>query len=343
MPGAPLAIKLRCTSWEQLAALVERDLSRGAMFMRAQAPPPKGTPMRIELTLPSGSVVPLEGAVGDRVTGPRGSGIDVTLVPLPHSVMWVIESALAAAGKKPQQPAPEPVAEQEPEAAVAEEELVAALEAELEAMRNLNAHQVLGVDYEADEDVVRHAFGQLSKKYHPDRFARYESERARMMAGEIFILIREAYRRLSDPVLRERGRAATDRGLARPASPRASTVAGVAPPPPPAPDLAATSTAPTDDADRHLEAGRWSEARVAYEAVLRGKPGDRFARVGREIAHGLELLAAGDRDGACARFDAALEADPLNERAARELAAARRASTESRKGALGKLLGRKPS
>src|SRR5207253_508383 len=82
--------------------------------------------------------------------------------------------------------------------ASAETELSRALEAEAESLRKLNPFLVLGVGYETTDSDVRAAFGELTKRYHPDRFARYQSDRLRAIAAEIFILIRDAYRKLSD-------------------------------------------------------------------------------------------------------------------------------------------------
>ena len=57
--AAPLSIKLRCASWQQLSAIYKRDLSRSAMFLRSASPPPLGTAVRIDLTLPSDSMIVL--------------------------------------------------------------------------------------------------------------------------------------------------------------------------------------------------------------------------------------------------------------------------------------------
>jgi tetratricopeptide (TPR) repeat protein len=89
-----------------------------------------------------------------------------------------------------------------------------------------------------------------------------------------------------------------------------------------------------------LEAGRYDEAAQAFEAALRSRPGERAARVGKELARGFAKLAEGDRISAAQCFEAALEIDPMNERAARELSAMRRAATDQRRGLLGKLLGK---
>ncbi len=490
MAAPPLAIKLRCTSWEQLARLHERDLARGALFLKSQKPPPIGTEMRIDLTIPSGTTITLEGRVARLVTaGDRGAGVDLMLAKIPASDRWVIESALASAGfpvksheapqpPKASKPAGAPVAGdlpvdipievddpvEEPEAAAAEFDLVQALEAELAGLRAMNPFQVLGVTYETDDGGVRAAFNELTKKYHPDRFARYESETARALAGEIFILVREAYRRLGDAQARAGARAAMKgqpppsgaRGAGRAMTPVAGVPVRAAPPapgagapmPPPLPappqarptppggraappgakaatppplqaaaratppaqppPLAApaqpsfepekvlsfrstgnvpvvagpaarpggANSVPLDDeslfgdlgggdagaggasaappresqplvspffarGETMLEAGHYDDAFQAFDAAARSNPGDRAARVGRELARGFQKLAEGDRIAAAQCFEAALEIDPMNERAARELSAMRRAATDARRGLLGKLLGKR--
>jgi Tfp pilus assembly protein PilF len=70
-------------------------------------------------------------------------------------------------------------------------------------------------------------------------------------------------------------------------------------------------------------------------------PHDRNLRAGVELCEGLLALAARDRFEAAQRFEAALEIDPSNERAARELADMRRQATNERKGLLSRLMGKK--
>jgi tetratricopeptide (TPR) repeat protein len=405
MAPPPLAIKLRCASWEQLARMHERDLSRGMLFLKSQKPPPLGTVIRIDLTIPSGSTIAIDTHVARHVPGgERGAGVELS-TRLPASDMWIIESALVSAGfqvrpasagivrarpAKPPTEIPTEVGEavEEPDAAAAELELVHALEAELASLRAMNPFQVLGLSYDADDQTVRAAFNELTKKYHPDRFARYESETARGLAGEIFILVREAYRRLGDVGARAAAQAAM---AGKPAPPRAAPVAARATPPagvpavqpqrvisfanpagraPTPPQVArpidllsmdtlfdgveepgAAGATPVTAlgaaspfvarGEQLLDSGRYDEAWQAFDAAARSHPGDRPARVGRELARGFQRLGEGDRMAAAQCFEAALEIDPMNERAARELAAMRRAATDARRGLLGKLLGKK--
>src|SRR5688572_21442472 len=116
MAGAALSIKLRCASWQQLATIYRRDLSRGLMFLKASTQPPLGTIVHIDLELPSASVIELQGTIIKHVVDPqRGTGVDLKLEPLPTKSVWMIESALAAenkvraqTGSEANQPPPKP-------------------------------------------------------------------------------------------------------------------------------------------------------------------------------------------------------------------------------------------
>ncbi|MCE9580325.1 MAG: J domain-containing protein, partial [Deltaproteobacteria bacterium] len=243
MAEGPLSIKLRCASWQQLSAIYKKDLARGAMFLKTGKPPPIGTAVRIDLTLPTDSMIVLSGYIAEHVPegglGGRGPGVDVRLSAIPQSAMWLIETALASAqkgqagqsgpainsqtGAIPTLPADAGLDDGN-DLAAAESELLTALGAEFESLKKLNPFQVLGVGYEANDSDVRAAFGELTKRYHPDRFARYRSQELRNFAAEIFILIRDAYRRIGDDKSRQQAIA----GL----GPRRATTAGGPPPPP---------------------------------------------------------------------------------------------------------------
>jgi hypothetical protein len=119
--------------------------------------------------------------------------------------------------------------------AEAETDLVRALVSEAESLKRLNPFLVLGIGYEATDNDVRAAFGELTKRYHPDRFARYDSTELRNVAAEIFILIRDAYRRVCDEasrtqVLTSLGRpTAAPRAIPTPAVMRATPPHGLRP------------------------------------------------------------------------------------------------------------------
>ena len=431
MSSAPLSIKLRCASWAQLASIHKRDLSRGALFLRSAATPPAlGTPVQVDLLLPSATLISLHGVVHLHLAaddaGGRGPGIDVKLAPIPPSAMWLIENALQSEQRVrasseiggPGSPraasvvAPLPGLADGVDVTNAEEDLIVALTSEMESLRRLNPFQVLGVGYESGDAEVRSAFGDLTKRYHPDRFARYQNEPLRKLAAEIFILIRDAYRRLGDATSRATAMAAAGYvSSPRPVpAPRAATapvppvppsrvtrapsinesVARVIRPPtqndspaelsaPPSQVKPVTpiqpvaqpvpTTAPTlqpmgsmvterrpvlqpppplhGDArdqtaiDALLDVGKITDALAAYKVMAKVNPQDRNARAGVELCEGLKSLAAKDRLEAAQRFEAVLELDPSNERAARELAEMRRTATNERKGLLTKLMNKK--
>lgn len=402
MASAPLTIKLRITSWKQLAVIYKRDLTRSAVFLRSKKPPPLGTKVRINLTLPSETLIVLAGIVHRHIPaaglGGRGPGVDIKLNHIPQSAMWLIESALASAKVESSTAAPanttqaerqrrappthisreagsgtsndDDVGEsalEEGDALVdAEEELIAALARELESLRKLNPFQVLNIKYDSNDDQVRAAFGALTKKYHPDRFARFQSNDARMYASEIFILIRDAYRRLGDSASRSR----VLNQLRAEAQQRRLEAGGTPPAPQrtPAPEPQRSPLANVFDgaaaanersrpveidrdanprpanyssADALIDAGKYDEALAIYSIARRKTPDDPHLRAGIELAEGLKALAQRDRLEAAQRFETVLEIDPTNERAARELADMRRQATNDRKGLLSRLLGKK--
>ena len=452
MATGALSIKLKCASWPQLATIYKRDLMRGAMFLKASTPPPIGTQVRIDLTLPSGSVIVLTGTVDQLVTDPqRGTGVELKLAPIPAGTIWMIESALSAEQNKKRPPTssgvpigamaavqsgPVPVLGGGGELVEAETDLVRALVAEAESLKKLNPFLVLGIGYEASDNDVRAAFGALTKRYHPDRFARYETIELRNVAAEIFILIRDAYRRLCDDasrtqVLTSLGRpTAAPRAIPTPATMRSTPPQGVRitgggkipsgaiPPIPRLPErppstatvpMPANYTSPipttrmpqetkrpeplparsdgndnttkkpqpvnsekrpggttppmgssqgmravtgspapvgADQAEHNaledlMDKGRFEEALLAYRQLSKKHPNDRTLRAGIELCEGLTALAQRDRLEAAQRFEAALEIDPSNDRAARELAEMRRQATNERKGLLSRLMGKK--
>ena len=418
MASPPISIKLRCTSWKQLAAIYERDLKRSAVFLKSAAPPPIGTSVRINLTLPTQTLIILNGTVAHHVAagelGGRGPGVDIELHSVPQSAMWIIESALDAAQREDRgndtgdghDSATDADLEEGGKFVAAEEELLAALSQELESLRKLNPFQVLGVGYETGDTEIRAAFGALTKRYHPDRFARYESSEARRVAAEIFILIRNAYQRIENPESRTQmiqqlqKRRVTQRPIQpapppirrdqassaveepdpvvstppRPAPPervpepepisertpeRALEPPPLEPPPlepAPEPGPPPRSDAGDDDDDiatgdspemahakvnAFLDRGQFKEAIILLKIAAKRWPGESSMRVGLELAEGLRALAARDRLEAAQRFEAVLEMDPENERAARELAEMRRLATEERKNMMARLLKQK--
>ena len=335
MASGALSIKLRCASWQQLATIYQRDLSLGTMFLRAATPPPVGTALRIDLALPSATVIALDGVVERHVQDPqRGNGVELALSPIPPSSVWLIESALASEHRRVAAPArgtpsagAHPITPQVPqvpqipqipaisenaEVAVAEQELVQALASEAESLRKLDPFLVLGVGYEASDADVRAAFGKLTKRYHPDRFARYESAELREIAAEIFILIRDAYRRTGDAMSRAQMLQALDRSApaprAAPGPPRTSQRSPVAPATGvpavtvPAPAAIRPTAAHAPHA-AHAPAGMTAPAPATVRLPADARP---FARPGSEPPAPVVSTGSGDRRTAASHSMAAI-------------------------------------
>ncbi|MBK9072627.1 MAG: DnaJ domain-containing protein [Myxococcales bacterium] len=430
MSALPVSVKLRCASWEQVEAIYKRDLIRNALFLKSGNPPAVGTLVTVELTLPSDTVVSIKGVVAEHVAAGgangRGPGVEVRFDYVPQSAMWIIETALARertsgsasqtaasalitslnektrAGTEPGLKAmtrqPDLSAEHGAPLTNAETELVMSLAEELASLRRLNAFQILGVSYDASDSDIRLAFAELTKRYHPDRFAKYASAQLRMHAADIFILIRDAYQKLGDAQQRAAAAAAVRSGAARPApaptpaapSKPAAVVAPRALPPiapsqpaspprpgastkqqlgtaattpqrtplvaaPPQVPLAPQKTAPMTNfkpagaraegwlaqVDGLLGAKQYDAAASVARGQLQATPGDHVAKAYVDVCNGYRALADGDRLEAAERFEAALEIDPSNDRAARELADMRRRATNERKGHLTRLMTKK--
>ena len=107
---------------------------------------------------------------------------------------------------------------------------------------------------------------------------------------------------------------------------------------PPAPSVDAGELTALEDL---IDQGRLDEALAGYRLLGKRHATDRNVRAGAELCEGLLALAARDRLEAAQRFETALEIDPSNERAARELAEMRRQATNERKGLLSRLMGKK--
>lgn len=343
-------VRLRCSSWPQLVAIYRRDIVKGSLFIRAAAPPPLGTVVAIRLILPSGSSVDFAGTVASVIAagdaGPRGPGVRVALADLSSQSRVVLENAVKAAAEHQRRtaaPAAREAAAKEPLSSdagapllAAEEELAASLESELETLLRFNRFQVLGIGYSASDAEVRAAFAELSRRYHPDRFLRYQNPRISELAEALFVTAREAYQALSDAALRDAER---DRIRSR----RAPSVPGLLRQVARARTEGAEPTAakrprsgPDDPMDRFpearalLDAGDHAGLVDFFVRAVQGNPGEVAARVGLDLALGVKALASGDRLEAVERLLMVLERQPDNELAARELAVLKRHASSLR-------------
>jgi|GEM_PF-1000324 len=72
---------------------------------------------------------------------------------------------------------------------------------DLIAKRN-NYYEILDVDRRADADILKKRFVELTKKYHPDKFQRYNDPDLQSKVDHIFAKITEAWEVLKDPAAR---------------------------------------------------------------------------------------------------------------------------------------------
>ncbi|MEW6731868.1 MAG: DUF4388 domain-containing protein [Acidobacteriota bacterium] len=75
----------------------------------------------------------------------------------------------------------------------------------LRTLQNASHYVVLGLTRTASDEEVREAYGQLARKFHPDRHTQLANYNLSLRADleKIFTRISEAYRTLSDPISRE--------------------------------------------------------------------------------------------------------------------------------------------
>ena len=93
------------------------------------------------------------------------------------------------------EPLPAPSADQVVEQ---DREVFRELERELRRMREVAAHEVLDVRWDATVDEIRRGYFALTRRLHPDVLARYRSPAIQQMAAEVFIQINRAYDRMRD-------------------------------------------------------------------------------------------------------------------------------------------------
>jgi hypothetical protein len=89
-----------------------------------------------------------------------------------------------------------------PHAALRAAATLAVLERELESARAKSPELLLGLDKEAGAAAARDAFLDASRRYHPHRFARYESDAITRVATELFVIYKRAYGALAPPASR---------------------------------------------------------------------------------------------------------------------------------------------
>jgi tetratricopeptide (TPR) repeat protein len=222
------------------------------------------------------------------------------------------------------------------------------LERELERIRQLDAHGILGLRPDADGEAVRRAFFDAARRYHPSRFARCDRQVVRL-ANEVFLAFKAAYASISvaagvtasAPPDRAptgpRAEPVTAPAVAVPArAARAGTVQGVPPvagtaspaaraagrstgPVPSAPPSAAPArgkatepgAAAGPDQVNSTAPGRGKPVSPAVAAVVRARA-ERARAVERGIAEALALIGRGEYEAARKQLHALAATDPAD-------------------------------
>ena len=303
MPLVSHSLKVKCPTWDHVESFYARKVKEGnSLSARVPFHPHVGEVVTIALELPDELVIAIESEVLETAPAPDGrkSAVKMRLTGLTPSVKSRLESLVAEArrsrsvsGPRPRPetppmpqvlPPPEPVdapVDELVEAPVipsvdevppAERAVFVELEGELKRMREAAANEVLGVKWDAAVEEIRGAYFALTRRLHPDVFARHRSRAIQIISSELFIHVNRAYDRMRDAAVASGSAIAPGPALlphrgwmaefddigaaqARPSSAATPSVSGMAtpaparrpgpPPPPPLPPGFTASKTPT--------------------------------------------------------------------------------------------------
>jgi hypothetical protein len=147
----------------------------------------------------------------DRAESAFGGTDAQLLTPLPGPDVVVTMPLVGLASAAPTIPAvetaPPETLDEERDLGLAARVVFEELEAALRRVRELPAHEVLGVPWDADAAQVRAAWIALGRRYHPDVMVRHRARALRHLSEELTIHVNRAYDRMRAALVAE-GRAA---------------------------------------------------------------------------------------------------------------------------------------
>lgn len=165
--------------------------------------------------VPSIPLSPAEGYLLSRIDGRTPWGVlrqmgglpaaDVDLCLRRWLAQGLLEAADASDGASGGPPSADDLLDSSLDLPVEAQQRILAFEARLDRPY----HEILGVSREADAKIVKRAYFELSKEFHPDRYFRREIGPYAARLSRVFARIAEAYELLSDPA----ARAEIERGL----------------------------------------------------------------------------------------------------------------------------------
>jgi tetratricopeptide (TPR) repeat protein len=203
------------------------------------------------------------------------------------------------------------------------ENVLQRLHKELFDRKQLDEYGVLGLKPGADDAAIRGAYLELSKLFHPHRYARFDSAEHKRVAMELYVLVQRAYTRLSGSA-----RMPNHDGVER---------------------KRATKRSARDQLDRAiseavtlLQENAHGEAIAMLSEVLSQDPERAAARLWLMVAGGRLALVQGDRAKALECFRAVLELQPSHVEARDKVTELSVPEKEPEKpGLFGRLFGRK--
>lgn len=198
-----------------------------------------------------------------------------------------------------------PVAEEAPQTPEQFMEELTAIEAKL--ARQAHAFDLLGITPDAGKREVRRAFGELSRRFHPDALQARGLGALRERVGGVFAALSEAQALLSDEQKREQLRDAIARGVnVSQAGADATAMARAA----------FESEVLAKDGDKFLKAGRWDRAHELYARALELAPDEPDLRAAEAFcAYNLSPRTRNDAMTAERALSAVLTAAPQIARA----------------------------
>lgn len=359
-------LHVQCPTWEHVESFYLRKVKPGGLLSaRVPFSPASGSELAVALELPDGDDVSIAAEVVDARSTPDGrrSAVLLRLRDFESEVRGRLEAAVARGRDGRGQEAPRPRMERTPDpdtrtsigapvplpvdAPVDERiepvvlpeardvpgrvrPLYTRLLAERAELEQRAAHEVLGVPFDADVAAIRRGYFELTRRYHPDLFARHGSWEVSLLASELFVHANLAYDRLRENAVVE-GKAIVagsallphDGWLAgfddlgsepvRGGDGAAAPAAGERPCREPDLELGEPLFTPVPE-ESFGQTSLFDDAPL--DSADDGAPGADLRDRRRE--RGRELLAAGDHEGARATFAEILESAP-RDRATRAL------------------------
>jgi uncharacterized protein (TIGR02266 family) len=293
-PTAGGAVEVRCESWSQFAERYAEDIKHGGLLIQTDSPPDVNTELEVRILLPDDHSLQLQARVVHVIAEGARPGVGVQLLDLDDERRREIQRLIELGRRHTGETAPGRTASQEA--------MLRRLLAEREALGQQDELAILGLDA-PDPRAARRAFHRLSKRYHPDRFGKYEDAEIDRLATEIFIQIKRAFTRVS--------RTGTTQEQAAP------VVA-----PAPAPPQEQVEAGPSFKvALRRIANEEYGEAQQELERILAQDGGNTEAQKWLYLIQARQLRRRGADREALAKYHAVLKLDARNPEAVEEVRA----------------------